>query len=175
MDGASTIVLSIIPAKEEITGPQLFNMKGKAKLAGTTLYLENVSAEMGSSVNWKVALAEAKKLAKVFINGKESRFAQTGKLVTGSLAFTGRSFSPMQQVGKFDPLFSGGTFTSSFIIPEWIFKQLQQRKKDWPIPWSKDDYKTTWLVPERLLLYIQVAEPEDTMQVNLRLMVNLLN
>ncbi len=169
MDGASTIVLSISPAKEEITGPQLFNMKGKARLAGTTLYLENVSAEMGSSVNWKVALAETKKLAKVFINGKESRFAQTGNIVTGSLTFTGRSFSPMQQVGKFEPLFTGGTFASSFIIPEWIFDQLKQRKKDWPIPWSKDDYKTTWLAPERLLLYIQVAEPEDTMQVNLRL------
>lgn len=169
MDGASAVVLSISPALDTATAPRLFNMPGKARLAGSTLYLEQVAGEMGSSVNWKVALPDNKKLAKVFTNGKESNFTQQGKSVTGNLTFAGKSFFPMQQVGEFDPLFTGGSYASSFVIPQWIFEQLKQRKKDWPIPWSEDDYKTTWLAPERLLLFVQVAEPEDTMQVKLNL------
>jgi hypothetical protein len=51
-------------------------------------------------------------------------------------------------------------------VPERILTQLAARRKAWPIPWTQEDFETTWLVPERLLLYVQIAEPKDTMQVS---------
>jgi hypothetical protein len=53
--------------------------------------------------------------------------------------------------------------TGSFVVPDRIMQQLARRQESWPIPWTKEDYQTTWLAPERLLLFVQFAEPEDTM------------
>ncbi len=169
LDGASNIVLEITAASETITEPRLFNMQGKPRIARTALYLEQVAGEMGTTVNWKAALTNEKKLDKVYINGKQVSFFQQGKVVTGNVKFAGKSFSPMQQVGQFDQNFAGGTYAASFNFPKWVTEQLKERKQKWPIPWTKEDYKTTWLVPERLLLFVQIAEPEDTMAVKLKL------
>ncbi|MEJ7770067.1 MAG: hypothetical protein WKF89_19775, partial [Chitinophagaceae bacterium] len=169
MDGTSALVLSIEPATQDDTATRLFNVTGKTKLTGTTLYLDDVTGEPGSEVNWKVALPQSKSLSNVIINGKGTSFVQQGKIVSGDVTFAGRSFRTMQQVGKFDPLFAGGKYENSFSIPAWVFKQLKQRKNAWPIKWTKADFETTWLAPERLLLYIQVAEPEDSMQVSMRM------
>jgi len=35
----------------------------------------------------------------------------------------------------------------------------------WPIPWTQGDYETTWLAPERLLLFVQIADGNDSMKV----------
>ena len=37
----------------------------------------------------------------------------------------------------------------------------------WPIPWTAEDYRTTWLVPERLLLYAPLSEPDDRWEARL--------
>ncbi len=50
--------------------------------------------------------------------------------------------------------------TGQFTIPRRIVDQLAARRKAWPIPWTPDDFKSTWLVPERLLLFVQMAEPD---------------
>ena len=41
-----------------------------------------------------------------------------------------------------------------------IFDQLAARREAWPIAWTAEDFRTTWLVPERLLLFVQIAEPD---------------
>jgi hypothetical protein len=48
-----------------------------------------------------------------------------------------------------------------------VFEQLATRRRAWPIPWTAEDYRTTWLVPERLLLYLQFAEPDDRWEARL--------
>ncbi|MEO5998197.1 MAG: hypothetical protein ABIN89_15735 [Chitinophagaceae bacterium] len=169
MDGASVVVLSITPREETSKSPHLFNLAGNPRLSGTTLYLDAVAGEKGFPVNWKVYLNENKKLDKVLINGKQVSFSQHAKLVTGTIRFDGKPFLPMQQAGNYEPDFTGGVFKTSFSIPAWVKEQLLERKKKWPIPWTKEDYKTTWLAPERLLLFVQVAEPADTMKVSMRL------
>lgn len=78
-------------------------------------------------------------------------------------------FRQMQQVGAYDPAFAGGTFRSSFRIPQRVFDQLGARRKAWPIPWTEEDTRTPWLVPERLLLFIQIAEPDEKMEVSLKI------
>jgi hypothetical protein len=59
--------------------------------------------------------------------------------------------------------------TGSFVVPERIMQQLAKRRELWPIPWTKEDYQTTWLAPERLLLFVQFAEPDDTMELQMSL------
>ena len=44
--------------------------------------------------------------------------------------------------------------------------QLHARAQAWPISWTREDYKTTWLAPERLLLFVQAAEAKDTMSAD---------
>jgi len=63
------------------------------------------------------------------------------------------------------PDFTGGWFNITFSIPSVIKQQLSQRKAGYPIEWQPAEYKATWLVPSRLLMYIFIAEPQDSMDV----------
>ena len=47
----------------------------------------------------------------------------------------------------------------AFTIPRRIFKQLDNRKKSWPVPYTEDDRVAPWIDNSRLLLYAQIAEP----------------
>jgi len=97
-------------------------------------------------------------------------FPLEGKLVTlPSPARNPHTFSHMQQVGEYDPGFAGGTFRENFRIPQSVFDQLRVRRAAWPIPWTKEDLRTPWLAPERLLLFVQIAEPDEKMDVTLKI------
>lgn len=50
-----------------------------------------------------------------------------------------------------------------------IKEQLNERKKQWPIAWTKEDYQTTWLVPERQLLFVQITEVKEDMKIQLKI------
>ncbi len=52
-------------------------------------------------------------------------------------------------------------------MPRRVLDQLAARRKAWPIPWTAEDLKATWLAPERLLLFAQIAEPNDTWEARL--------
>ena len=79
------------------------------------------------------------------------------------------SFRQYQQIGEYDPAFAGGTWKGAFTVPKRIFDQLAARQKAWPIPWTSEDYRTTWLAPQRLLLFVQIAEPDDAWEPTLRI------
>ena len=44
---------------------------------------------------------------------------------------------------------------------------MAARRTAWPIPWTAEDYRTTWLAPERLLLFVQIAEPDSAWEASL--------
>jgi hypothetical protein len=50
-----------------------------------------------------------------------------------------------------------------------VFDQLEARGKAWPIPWTAEDLRSTWLAPQRLLLYVQLAEPDDQWTATLKI------
>jgi hypothetical protein len=54
-------------------------------------------------------------------------------------------------------------------IPARVFEQLHARAAAWPIPWTAEDYRSTWLAPERLLLFAQIAEPDDRWEARLKI------
>ena len=83
------------------------------------------------------------------------------------VTFAGEEFGKLQQVGTYDSTFAGGTFRGTFTIPQRVFDQLAARQRAWPIPWTAEDYRTTWLAPQRLLLFVQIAEPDDRWQARM--------
>jgi hypothetical protein len=46
-----------------------------------------------------------------------------------------------------------------------VLDQLAARKLKWPIPWTQAEYESTWLVPERRLLFAPAADGNDSMTV----------
>jgi hypothetical protein len=169
LGGASAVVLEITPAPRQYTEPLLFNARGNASLRGGQLTLSNVSGEPGTTLDVEVLLPEDRQVTNVVANGHSEPSRQEGNVLMLQLHFEGASFSHMQQVGTFDPNFAGGTFKGSFNVPQWVFDQLKARQRAWPIPWSEEDLKTTWLAPQRLLVFVQIAEPSDRMSVRLTL------
>ena len=47
--------------------------------------------------------------------------------------------------------------------------ELARRKKAWPVPYTKDDLLAPWLGSDRLLLFIQFAEPDDAWPVAMKI------
>ena len=112
-----------------------------------------------------VVVPAGKSITGVTLNGRPSAFTHAGDTVTAHAHFAGTPFRQCQPVGVYDPAFTGGAWPGAFIIPARIFAQLQRRKIAWPIPYTPDDLKATWLGPDRLLLYVQIADPKDDMAV----------
>src|SRR5207249_1801153 len=81
------------------------------------------------------------------------------RVVAARATPAGESFN--RQIGEVDSSFTGGAFTAAFTIPRWVFDQLAARRRAWAIPWTAADSLATWLVPERLLLFVQIAEPDE--------------
>jgi hypothetical protein len=150
--------------------PRLFNAPGTASLKDGQLELQGVRGEVGTSAEMLVQVPAGQRVTGVRVNGREVAFAQAGPdLVTASVAFEGASFSRAQQVGTYDASFAGGTFTGRFTVPRRVFAQLEARQEAWPIPWAPEDFRATWLAPQRLLLYVQIAEPDDRWEPRLRI------
>ncbi len=168
VDGHSAIVLEIQEINVPLAGPSLFNLPGSASVVGETLVVTRASGEVGTTDSLLVLLRETQKVTKLVVNGRDVPFATPRKgVVEAEVRFDGPRFSRDAQIGAFVPEFTGGTFTARFTVPQRVFDQLAARRQAWPIAWTSDDLKTPWLAPERLLLYVQIAEPQDGWQATL--------
>lgn len=176
MDGGSALVLELQPAPVG-PAPVLFNVQGQAAVKGDVLDLTNVRGEMGASVTALVTLPaeQGRAVKSVAVNGRPLAAPAPVSSGDGALVlpvtipFDGAPFAHYQQIGAYDPAFAGGRWTGQFTVPARVFQQLAARQKAWPIPWTSDDYRTTWLAPQRLLLFVQIAEPDDRWEAALRI------
>lgn len=169
LDGASVLALKVEPAPQTLDHPMLFNSVGAAELQAGKLSLTGIEGEFGTSVNLITLLPENQRVTVASVNGSNAKFTQMGKAVTLSVRFAGQYFGHMQPVGRFEPNFTGGTYTGDARIPPRVFAQLKARQEAWPIPWTKQDLETPWLAPQRLLLFVQIADPNDQMEVQMKL------
>jgi hypothetical protein len=169
LDGTSATVLEIMPATE-ISAGTVFNadaLPGKQPaytVAGEALEMTGAAGEPGTESVLGLMLPHGKTLRSVKVNGQAIPFDQHGKYLSTTVRFAGTRFAQAQQV-DLQPV-QDGSMTGTFTVPGRVFEQLKARAKAWPIPWTDEDYKTTWLAPERLLLFIQAAEAQDTMSVD---------
>ena len=168
VDGGSARVLEIQPATE--TGsPTVFNAPGRAAIENGVLEVRDVRGEVGTTATLAVALPAGARVRRARVNGVEVPLrARRGNLVELGVQFDGREFGRLQPAILGDSTFDGGTVRGEFTISKRVLDQLAARKRAWPIPWNAEDSLTTWLVPERLLLYAQFAEPNDKWDVRLR-------
>ena len=169
IDGGSARVLEIQPATPA-TAPMLFNAPGRVALENGVLDVRDVHGEVGTTVTLLVAVPRRARVARASVNGVDVPLrAGPGDVVELRIAFDGSEFRRLQAAVIGESTFSGGTVRGEFTIPKRVFDQLAARKRSWPIPWTAENSLTTWLVPDRLLLYAQFAEPNDKWDVRLRI------
>ena len=168
MDGTSAIVLKIQPLNG-VEKPILLNAQGRVKCEAGQLILEGVKGEFGTVKQVQVMLSEGVEVHKVRVNGVRKGFVRRGKVILVDCHFAGEYFGHSQSLWEYDPHFNGKHVQSSFKIPKRIFDQLAERKKKWKIDWTEEDLICTWLAPERLLLYVQLAEPDWKMDVLMKI------
>ncbi len=173
LDGTSATVLEIEPASG-VTGPLVFNatalhtdLQPGVEVRGTDVSVTHAAGEPGTEEEVGVLLPGDLKISNFSINGNAQRFVQHGRYVEAKVRFDGTRFAQAQQISMQPD--ANGTMTGSFVVPQRVFDQLDARKKQWPIPWTREDYQTTWLVPSRLLLFVQFADGADSMKVSARL------
>jgi hypothetical protein len=169
MDGASAIAINIEIAEKTSNAPLLFNVMGNIKVDKNVLTIDSVIGEKGTSLNALVRLPAKNKINTVYVNKVSVPFRQNKNNIVVPIYFEGDVFPHMKQVGLYDPNFAGGTYKASFNIPQRITDQLNERKLRWPISWYEVDYDTPWLVPHRLLMFVQIAEPSENMNVSMQI------
>ena len=168
LDGGSALALEVMPAEKSVKEPVVFGAAGVAAVANGVLVLSNVRGEAGTTARLMVALPPRAVVSRATVNGVDLSFAaRRGDVVELSVRFAGVEFRQLQPVVVWDSAFAGGRISGTFTIPQRVFDQLRARRRAWPIPWTAEDYRTTWLVPERLLLYAPFSEPDDSWEAAL--------
>jgi hypothetical protein len=169
LDGTSATVLELAPATNSGT-PILFNAAGVsgdtppvAELDGTSLTLKHVAGEPGTTQTIGVLLPDQARISTLKVNDKTQPFTQTGNYVEAEVHFDGDRFGQAQEIAMTRG--PEGELTGTFAVPQRIFEQLAARRQKWPIPWTQEDYESTWLVPARLLLFVQAADGKDSASV----------
>lgn len=161
MDGTSATVLEIAPARAG--SPAVYNASTRdarataVKQQGGTLFLSGVAGEPGTDCTLGVLATDSRPVQRLIVNNHPMPFRQTGKFISAKVHFAGYPFRAAQEVAI--KRADDGALEGSFLVPERIFRQLAARQRAWPIPWTEDDLKTTWLAPQRLLLVIQTVDP----------------
>ena len=162
VDGHAALVLAVQPVLGPVLEPLLFNVPGSVGFADGVVSLTDVRGEPGSSGQVTVLLPGRPKVTGLRINGRDFPVSSpSAGVIEAKITFDGVPFGKSEPVGEHDPKFAGGTFTGRFSIPRRVFEQLAARRKAWPISYTADDLRATWLAPHRLLLYVQIAEPDD--------------
>jgi hypothetical protein len=168
MEGGSALVLEVQPASAASSAPMLFGAPGTAAIAGGQLAVDGVRGEIGTTRELLVLTPPGGPVTAVRVNGQPLPFTRAGAgAITIPVSFAGAPFGKYQEIGSVDPNFAGGRYEARFAVPQRVFDQLAVRRKAWPIPWTAEDYQTTWLAPERLLLFVQIAEPDSSWEARL--------
>ena len=169
MGGCEARVLEVSPPPVNLQQPLLFNAAGVAELRSGRLLLHELSGEVGTERELLILLPKAQPVRSLTANNVNLPFVHDENLVSARVRFPGKPFGRSERVGTYEPGFIFGTFAASFSVPARVFKQLADRKIKWPVPYADDDLRAPWLGPHRLLLYVQVAEPSDAMNVTAKL------
>ena len=169
LDGTSASVFELIP-QQTVSQPILFHAAAllssappRVELKGTNLTVEHAAGEPGNVQSVGVLLPAAAKISRMTVNGSAVKFKQSFGYVEAQVRFKGQRFSQAQEISMSPS--QDGSLHGTFVVPQRVLDQLALRKHKWPIPWTQEDYESTWLAPERLLLFVQAADGSDSMSV----------
>ncbi len=163
--GADALVLEVMPIPS--SRPLLFNSKGIVTLNSGRLQISGALGEPGTAMDLTVLLPDSQPVSLVTVNGVTCRYRQQGNTVTVPVIFPGDRFAARQQIGEYDPNFTGGAFSATISIPQRVFQQLADRAAAWPVNYTAQDLQATWLGSDRLLLFVNIADPNPSQPVTL--------
>jgi hypothetical protein len=165
LPGTEATVLEVSLAPEKVEQPLLLGVVGSATVNSGKLELTGVQGEVGSERLVSVLLPEGQQVSSVTVNGRKMEFRQVDSKALFRLQFAGPRMSARHQIGISEAGFSGGAYKTEATIPKEAFAQLEARKRRWPVNYTLEERAAPWLNPDRLLLFISVAEPdEETMK-----------
>ena len=168
--GTSATVLEIVPVTDGESslvfnaGSVSGDVHPRADINESVVNLSHVAGQPGTTQAVGVVAHPGTRISHVSVNGHSTPFTQTGDYIEAQVHFAGGCFGQAQQIALTHT--SAGELAGSFLVPQRILSQLEDRRRAWPIPWTQEDYESTWLVPERLLLFAQVADGTDTAEVS---------
>lgn len=169
LDGGSVVVLEVERAvrSEQV---DLMNVAGTARIDGKTVRLSGVRGEAGTTEVLQIGLPSSAKVTEVDLDGTVMP-AKPNKhgVIELPVTFQGPRFRHYEQVDGYRGNSPAGNVTANFTVPQRVFDQLAARRKAWPIPWTGEDRRSTWLDPGRLLLFVQIAEPDDRWEASLKI------
>jgi len=167
--GPEAMALEVVPASS-IKLPALVQALGKAVLEGANLTLTGVCGESGRTRDLAVLLPDGKSISKVSVNGREiTKFKATGNVLTIPVTFAGPRIEHCQQLGLYDPNFADKVFKADLTVPQGVFKQLAARRAAWPVDYTAEELLATWRGSDRLLLFMQIADPKDDWPVAMKI------
>jgi hypothetical protein len=163
MEGHSALVLELQPAPKAVVTPLLFNVAGRVTLDRDTLVIDGARGEVGTDQRAAVLVPAGRAVNSVRVNGRPVDFERDGAPFRTQLSVD--TTDGGQNPGDV----TGGVLRGRFTVPQRVFDQLAARQRAWPVKWTAEDYRTTWLAPERLLLFVEIAEPDDRWEAQLRI------
>ena len=167
--GPEAMALEVVPANS-LKLPVLLGTPGKVARDGAKLSLSEVRGLTGRACELEVLTPDANTVTKITLNGHAiGPFKSAANLVTIPVRFAGPRIEHCQQVGSYDPNFSGKVFQTELIIPQKVFAQLAARRAAWPVKYTAEELLATWRGSDRLLLFIQIADPKDDWPVALKI------
>ena len=177
LDGTSATVLQLLAAESEKqvllvfgSGPSHAgpHVTPTATVSGGALRVEHASGEPGLQRDIGVLLPNTMPITNMTVNGHAVRYSQDGSYVSAKVRFAGQPFTRSEQIQLVHESQTGSPYRCVPNPPAY-FCATQHSPQELAIPWTSDDYNTTWLAPERLLLFLQIAEPKDTMNPTMTL------
>jgi hypothetical protein len=170
--GPEALVLEVVPV-DAVEPPILLGATGKVALDGNRVVVTEVRGEKGATTELALWLPGSPNVAKVSVNGRDLPAlppnARGLAWVRVPVSFAGTRFAHCQQLGTYDPEFAERVFRADLTVPQQVFDQLAARRKAWPVDYTQEELLATWRGSERLLLFIQIADPKDTWQVGLKI------
>lgn len=165
---SEAMVLELVPVGDAAT-PTLFGVTGTVDVRGDVVTVRDAKGEPGTSRLVQIALPSTAAVRRLVVNGATVPFRQDGAVVEATVGFAGQRFGRAEAVVPYSPTFAGGRVEGRVTVPARVKSQLAARKAAWPVPYTEDDLKAPWLGSHRLLLFVQVAEPREGMDVRLEI------
>ena len=172
LTGTTASVFQIIPQYNDPESPLLFNAPGSIQEHSNRLLLSDVKGITGSTQPILIYHPGKESIKEIEINGSPVSFNQEGKIIQLEVKFAGTLFRKAAQIDYYESDREGNEFEWMVTVSQRIKDQLSARKLAWPVHYTSDDLLAPWVDPSRLLLFINIADPDPEMIVDCRLLID---
>lgn len=155
------------------TVPLLLGQRGVIAQRGRHLEISAFTATGGTSADARVVAHDTVDTLSVNdVNCTRQRALATARIPREHqvrIAMKGNPLQRMMAASQTSPPADATAFDAEINITAAMKEQLSNRARAYPVKWDPSDYKASWLVPTRLLLYLFIEKPIETMNVTMTL------